>query len=214
MPNQNSVLRYDHLKTCEIRMNFYFYGPKQYSMRTIFQVISVSLLLSCGSSNQETRVASATSQQKQIDSLTNVINQKTEVEEKKKIAAARSLALIEERSKLFSLVTTDKPAYDPVSLGGFKNISFHLFNDYNYPLEQVILNVHYIKANGKYIKTEQIIVTNIAAKSRQQLTAPDYTLAGTYLKISIESVLCKAINLCYYESHNLSMNDRDPFKCK
>jgi hypothetical protein len=181
-------------------------------MMRIYLIFLVTIVIySCQTSANNPQ---STDKQKKIDSLINVIGEKEKVE-KKQINGdiANAVVYAKERKDLFKKVTTDEPAYRPVSLGGFTNIHFNLFNDYNYKLDQVILKVHYIKANGIEVHSETIIETDMAPNSHRNISAPDYTIAGRMLIVTIESVLCKAIDLCYYgNGDSVALND--PYKCR
>jgi hypothetical protein len=174
-------------------------------MKPTLLVTAIVILSSCNNSGKE----KGDQQQKQIDSLTSVINQQNDV----KKAGAKNNALINERNSVFKKVTTSKPSFDAVSFGGFRNISFNLFNDYNYELDQVIVQVHYIRGNGSEIKTEQQTLHQIAPKSHLVLNAPDYLASGKELRITLEGIICKAINLCAYNSQD-SVASSDPYKCR
>jgi len=76
----------------------------------------------------------------------------------------------------------------------------------------VILKVHYIKANGKEVNTQTLLLKNISPGSARELTAPDYTAGGKTLAVTIETVLCRAINLCYYRDAKSTVPD--PYKCE
>ena len=179
-------------------------------MRYILPCLIIIIFSSCNSQDKKA------DQQNTIDSLTNVINQKDEKDKKEKLDKENQQKLqdiITERNAVLSKVTTDKPAFTSLILGGLKDIRFNLFNDFKYNLEQVVLKVHYIKGNGMEIKSETQILNNIAANSRKSLTSPDYTFAGSFLNVTIETVLCKSINLCYYNSSD-SVVSNDPYKCR
>jgi hypothetical protein len=120
-------------------------------------------------------------------------------------------AAMEERNAVRKKVITEKPTFKPLTFGGFKDIKFNFFNNYGYELEEVILKVHYIRVDGSEIKSETKILKDISANSRLALTAPDYTSAGRELKVTLEAVHCKAINLCFY-SMDAAKSD-DPYKC-
>jgi hypothetical protein len=85
-------------------------------------------------------------------------------------------------------------------LGGFKDIKFNFYNNYPYRLEEAILKVHYIREDGSEIKAETKILKDVAPGSRLALTAPDHTSGGKQIKITIEAVQCRAIDLCFYSS--------------
>jgi hypothetical protein len=107
-------------------------------------------------------------------------------------------AVIEERNAVRKRVTIEKPTFKPLTFGGFKDIRFNLYNNYGYELDEVILKVHYIRVDGSEIKSETKILKDVGPNSHLALTAPDYTSAGRELKVTLEAVHCKAINLCFY----------------
>ena len=175
------------------------------SMRYLFIHILSILVLGC-SSPSERNV-----EKQKADSLSRATAREDSIQRKQKEEAGR-FAVIADRNSVLTFVTTNKPTFNPVIFGGFKNIRFMLFNDYQYPLDEVILKVHYIRNNGKTIKTERMVVTQMPPASRKELKAPDYTAAGTKLKITVESVLCRAIDLCY--ENGLEKGGSDPYRCR
>src|SRR5437762_9636734 len=97
----------------------------------------------------------------------NVSDLKKEEEENNVVA--------NERNSVLKKVITEKASFKPLIFGGFKDIRFDFFNNYPYKLEEVILKVHYIRADGSEIKSETKILKDVASNSRVALTAPDYT---------------------------------------
>jgi len=118
----------------------------------------------------------------------------------------------DERNGVLKKVVTDKASFKPLFLGGFKDIKFNFFNNYPYRLEEVILKVHYIREDGSEIKAETKILKDIAPNSKLALTSPDHASGGKQLKITIEAVQCRAIDLCFYSSE--PAEGIDPYRCK
>jgi hypothetical protein len=175
-----------------------------------------AFFLSCRSGSKRIIIASATDQQKKIDSLTAVLHQNEEEQKKQKQASENrqaALALVAERNLLPSRIQTDKPSFTRVALGGFQDIHFNLFNNAPYKLDQVTVKVHYFKASGVEIKTELVTVPDVLPGSKRIVNAPDYLDAGTYLTVSIQSAVSKAINLCY-DADAVPADEKDPFKCR
>lgn len=133
-------------------------------------------------------------------------NDQAKNEEKENYAA------VDERNAVLKKVVTDAPTFKPQFLGGFKDIKFNLFNNYDYRLEEVILKVHYVREDGTEIKTETKILKDIAPDVRVALTAPDHPTSGKKLKVSVEAVQCRAINLCFYSSE--PAKSLDPYRCR
>jgi hypothetical protein len=107
--------------------------------------------------------------------------------------------------------------FKPLLFGGFKDIKFNFFNNYPYALEEVILKVHYIREGGSEIKAETRILKDVAANARMALTAPDNPSGGKQLKVTVEAVRCRAIDLCFYSSESSnpdSHRDSDPYRCR
>ena len=121
-------------------------------------------------------------------------------------------AAVDERNAVLKKVVTDKPSFKPLFLGGFKDIKFNFFNNYPYRLEEVILKVHYIREDGSEIKAETKILKDVAPGSRLALTAPDHTSGGKQLKLTIEAVQCRAIDLCFYSSEPAKSSDS--YRCR
>ena len=121
-------------------------------------------------------------------------------------------AAIDERNAVLKKVVADKASFKPLFLGGFKDIKFNFYNNYPYRLEEAILKVHYIREDGSEIKAETKILKDVAPGSRLALTAPDHTSGGKQIKITIEAVQCRAIDLCFYSSE--PAKSIDPYRCR
>jgi len=119
---------------------------------------------------------------------------------------------VDERNAVLKKVFTDKPLFKPLLFGGFKDIKFNFFNNYPYRLDEVILKVHYIREGGSEIKAETRILKDVAANTKMTLTAPDHPSTGKQLKITVEAVQCRAIDLCFYSSGTAKSSD--PYRCR
>jgi hypothetical protein len=119
---------------------------------------------------------------------------------------------INERNAVLKKVIIEKPTFKPLLLGGFKEIKFNFYNNYDYKLEEAILKVHYIRADGSEIKSETKILKDISPHSRMELTAPDHAQSGKELKVTLEAVHCNAIGLCFYSTD--AGRSGDPYKCR
>ena len=121
-------------------------------------------------------------------------------------------AAIDERNAVLKKVVTDVPTFKPLLFGGFKDIKFNFSNRYPYRLDQVILKVHYIREDGTEVKAETKILKDIAPNARLALTAPDHERSGKQLRVTIEAVQCRAIDLCFYSSEPAKSGD--PYRCR
>jgi hypothetical protein len=119
---------------------------------------------------------------------------------------------VDERNAVLKKVVTDEPTFKPLLFGGFKDIKFYFSNRYPYRLDQVILKVHYIREDGTEIKAETKILKDVAPNSTLALTAPDHTTSGKKLRVTVEAVQCRAIDLCFYSSE--PVRSMDPYRCR
>ena len=119
---------------------------------------------------------------------------------------------IDERNAVLKKVVVDAPTFKPQFLGGFKDIKFNFFNRYPYRLDQVILKVHYIREDGTEIKAETKILKDVDPNANISLTAPDHANSGKKLKVTIEAIQCRAIDLCFYSSE--PTKSIDPYRCR
>jgi hypothetical protein len=76
----------------------------------------------------------------------------------------------------------------------------------------VILKVHYIREDGTEIKAETKILKDVGPNASLSLTAPDHATSGKKLKVTIEAVQCRAIELCFYSSE--PAKSMDPYRCR
>jgi len=125
---------------------------------------------------------------------------------------SKEIGTAAERDAVLKKIIIEKPTFKPLMFGGFKDIKFNFFNNYQYKLEEAILKVHYIRSDGSEIKSETKILKDISPNSKLSLTAPDYTQAGREITVTLETVQCRAIDLCFYSSDPVKSDD--PFRCR
>lgn len=70
-------------------------------------------------------------------------------------------------------ISSSNNAYLYSELGGISNLEISLNNNTPYLLDEVIVIVDYIKANGSVFKTETLYFTNVEPNSISSLSAPD-----------------------------------------
>jgi len=146
------------------------------------------------------------------DAITVEKNNEAVSENKMENEEAKDIGTASEMNAVLKKVIIEKPAFKPLMFGGFKDIKFNFFNNYQYKLEEAILKVHYIRSDGSEIKSETKILKDISPNSKLSLTAPDYTQAGREITVTLETVQCRAIDLCFYSSDPVKSDD--PFRCR
>jgi hypothetical protein len=103
-----------------------------------------------------------------------------------------------------------KTEYVFSSLGGIDQFNLPIQNNTDYMIDEVDVEVSYIKTSGGVYKTETIAVQNIPPHTAKSGIAPKST-RGTSVDFKIVQVYCRSLNLCYPSG---SRNFSDPYFCK
>lgn len=97
-------------------------------------------------------------------------------------------------------------------LGGIKNLKVQVRNQTEYPLDNAVVSVQYLRNNGDVFKTEQYTVHNIPAKGVQSVQASDSRKGGK-VNIRLMSVTSQPMNFCWSADKKVAPTDPDPFAC-
>ncbi|GEP94337.1 hypothetical protein [Chitinophaga cymbidii] len=97
-------------------------------------------------------------------------------------------------------------------LGGIKDLQVQVRNQTEYPLDNAIVSVQYLRGNGDVFKTEQYTVHNIPAKGVQSVTASN-SRKGSKVNIRLLSVTSQPMNFCWSADKKPAPGDPDPFAC-
>lgn len=93
-------------------------------------------------------------------------------------------------------ISSSNNAYLYSELGGISNLEISLNNKTPYLLDEVIVIVDYIKANGSVFKTETLYFTNVEPNSISSLSAPD-SPRGTSVNHYVIGVQSSGMKLHY-----------------
>lgn len=89
-----------------------------------------------------------------------------------------------------------KSSYYADAFGGITNALVTFYNNSEYPIDEAVVRVTYIKDNGAIWTTHDVTLTNIAAKGSNVERSQDSN-RGTKLSTEIISIKSQALNLCY-----------------
>lgn len=131
-----------------------------------------------------------------------ILNQELQQEAEKQI-----------RNTIPSLVVANTNQYTVHGFGGISNLDVMVTNNSNYNLDQVIVEIEYIKKNGDIYNVESLVVKNIRANDTKSVSAPDSN-RGTNIKLNVKNVYSLELNLCYDKDITIIPGDPDPFLCK
>lgn len=97
-------------------------------------------------------------------------------------------------------------------LGGIKQLEITVRNQTEFPLDNAVVSVQYLKNNGDVFKTEQYTVNNIPAKGVQKVQASN-SRKGNKVNIRLLSVTSQPMNFCWSADKKAVPGDPDPFAC-
>lgn len=97
-------------------------------------------------------------------------------------------------------------------LGGIRDLKVAVRNQTEYPLDNVVIAVQYLRSNGEVFKTEQYTIHNIPAKGVQSVTASD-SRKGSKVQVRLISITSQAMNFCWSHDKVAPPGNPDPFVC-
>ncbi|WP_343701159.1 hypothetical protein [Chitinophaga sp.] len=97
-------------------------------------------------------------------------------------------------------------------LGGIKDLKITVRNQTEYPLDNAVVAVQYLRGNGNVFKTEQYTVHNIPEKGTGSVQASN-SRKGTKVNIVLVSVTSQPMNFCWSKDKRVAPGDQDPFAC-
>lgn len=113
-------------------------------------------------------------------------------------------------------VTTNEYTY--YELGGISNLDVIVANDTDYMLNEVNVNIDYIKDNGEIFKSEIVTLYNIPAHQNKSASAPESN-RGTSVEVRMDAITSKKMHFCFYAKNGIGTyaepeNSDDPYFCK
>jgi hypothetical protein len=97
-------------------------------------------------------------------------------------------------------------------LGGIKDLKIIVRNQSDYPLDNVVVAVEYMRSNGDVFKTEQYTINNIPSKGTQSVTASN-SRKGMKVKLKLISITSQAMNFCWAYNKPAPAGNPDPYQC-
>jgi hypothetical protein len=113
-------------------------------------------------------------------------------------------------------VSTNQYTYN--ELGGISNLDVIVTNDTDYMLDEVNVNIDYIKDNGDIFKSEIVTLNNIPAHQNKSASAPESN-RGTSVEVRMDGITSKKMHFCFYATNGIGTysepeNANDPYFCK
>jgi hypothetical protein len=149
-----------------------------------------------------------------ITSPQNVaVVEETEVKKEKEEAIRPVVQKVDEakttRLRWNKLITATNSNYGIGLLGGIKDLSIILSNRTDYPIDEAVAKVTYIKANGSTWKTKLITINGVPAHDSKEQSVPDVG-RGKKVKVTLQKVISKKMNFSYTEGKK-GRDPEDPY---
>lgn len=149
--------------------------------------------------------------QQQVVTQQQVLTEQQKAEtERQRINEAITAKNMNYRNNWRQYINIGRSTYQFSTLGGIESFPVNVVNNSEYMLDEVVVNINYIKTSGETYKTESITINNIPANSYKNGTAPSSN-RGTSISTEIASIVCKKMHFCYPYNNG---NREDPFFCK
>ncbi|WP_207420191.1 DUF4339 domain-containing protein [Desertivirga brevis] len=116
------------------------------------------------------------------------------------------------RNDWSSHISAKPNEYEVDKLGGISLLEVRVTNSMAYPLDEVKVEVKYIKENGDVFETEYVKIKNVPANGKASMPAPDSN-RGTSVQLKIVAVQSTALNFCYNAEVEYTSAE-DPYLCK
>lgn len=97
-------------------------------------------------------------------------------------------------------------------LGGIKNLKITARNQTEFPLDNVVVSVQYMRSNGDVFKSETYTINNVPAKGVQSVAASD-SRKGVKIQVKLVSITSQALNFCWAQNKPAPAGNPDPYKC-
>jgi hypothetical protein len=97
-------------------------------------------------------------------------------------------------------------------LGGIKDLNITVRNQTEYPLDNVVVMVEYVRSNNDVFKTEQYTINNIPEKGSRSIAASN-SRKGSKVNVKLISITSQPMNFCWSANKPAPSGNPDPFEC-
>jgi hypothetical protein len=140
-------------------------------------------------------------------------NATREAERVKKAAAEAEKKTYRMNWEKFVVAATND--YKQKDIGGIDDLKVIIRNTSPYKIDQVVVKVLYVKANGSTYQTEMLTFDNVEANSNKELFAPKSD-RGVKVNCSIQLLKSESMNICLdkRDKNFAARKGEDAFRCK
>lgn len=116
------------------------------------------------------------------------------------------------RNSIDNYVGASTNTYTVDALGGITNLDAVVQNNTPFLLDEVDVEVEYIKENGTVFKTELVTIYNVPGKQDKSASAPD-SERGLSVNVKVIRIRSKELKLCYDNLVAPEAGKVDPYFC-
>ena len=184
----------------------------------------IALILGIGYFRQQQRVRKVLQQNERLlnenrdlqQSLNSASGTAQQIAERKEQQQRTQGKFVERRTyyrrnwQQFIAVSTND--YRTGFLGGIKNLELIVRNQTEYPLDNVVVTVQYLRSNSEVFKTEQYTINEVPAKGTRSVEAAG-SRKGMKVQLKLMSITSQAMNFCWSYDKPAPDGNPDPFQC-
>lgn len=200
-----------------------FFRMKRATLYTIV-FFFIALILGIGYFRQQQRVRKVLQQNERLlnenrdlqQSLNSASGTAQQIAERKEQQQRTQGKFVERRTyyrrnwQQFIAVSTND--YRTGFLGGIKNLELIVRNQTEYPLDNVVVTVQYLRSNSEVFKTEQYTINEVPAKGTRAVEAAG-SRKGMKVQLKLMSITSQAMNFCWSYDKPAPAGNPDPFQC-
>ncbi|WP_148230698.1 hypothetical protein [Chitinophaga pinensis] len=190
----------------------------------IFVIICLIVFLAMSYSRQQKRVKQVLSENERLINENRDLRRSLEVNsqtarqiaDRREINARTEGTFVERRTyyrrnwnQFISVNTSD---YRTGFLGGIKDLKIIVRNQTEYPLDNVVVAVQYMKGNGDVFKTEQYTVNDVPAKGTKSVDASS-SRKGQKVSLKLQRITSQPMNFCWSANKPAAPGAVDPYMC-
>ncbi|CAL1516500.1 hypothetical protein [Chitinophaga sp. MM2321] len=146
----------------------------------------------------------------QSGAVTQQINDRQDVQQRVAGQFIERRAYYRRNWRQFIAVSTSD--YRTGFLGGIKDLSITVRNQTEYPLDNVVVMVQYMRNNNEVFKTEQYTLSNIPEKGTRTIAASN-SRKGSKVNLKLISITSQPMNFCWSVNKPAPADNPDPFEC-
>lgn len=161
--------------------------------------------------NQQNQALSQQQLEQQQKEQEQLLEQQQKQDEKDRVNAVLTEKYMGFRNNWKSFISADHNEFSVGVLGGISDLYINVYNNTDKSIDEIQVQVEYMRSGGASTGTQIVSVTNIGPNSSKTVSAPDG--AGSRVSEEIISVSARSFHFCFPYGMEGNKN-LDPYFCK